>query len=80
MTSLKQSLHREELISSGPQEITDSFCHSLAHFMHSTRNVFMALHHAHQKASGKLGLAKSPGDNFCIAFLKKSGIICLFPL
>jgi hypothetical protein len=42
IASLKQELQRDELISSGPQEILESFCHSLPHLTHFTRNLCIA--------------------------------------
>lgn len=41
MTSLKQVSQRDDVKSSGPQEIKDSLCHSFPHFMHFTRNLFI---------------------------------------
>ena len=41
MTSLKQMSQRDDVKSSGPQEIKDSLCHSFPHFMHFTRNLFI---------------------------------------
>jgi hypothetical protein len=41
MTSLKQMSQRDDVKSSGPQEIEDSLCHSFPHFMHFTRNLFI---------------------------------------
>jgi hypothetical protein len=41
MTSLKQALQRDELISSGPQEISEPFSHSLPHLTHFTRSVLI---------------------------------------
>jgi hypothetical protein len=40
MTSLKQGSQREELISSGPHETSESFSHSLPHLTHLTRSLF----------------------------------------
>ncbi len=42
MTALKHMSHRDDVKSSGPQEIEDSLCHSFPHFMHFTRNLFIA--------------------------------------
>ena len=59
ITSTKHGLHNDELISSGPQEIKESFCHSFPHLTHFTRNRFM-FHSIH------------PFHHLCPAVLKTS--------